>query len=87
MTTIELNAMKVELMSIITQTEDYGLLDKIKRLIIHENKKKTEEDTTDEPCLTKEEVLQGFDRACKELKLNMDGKQEFKTLEEVLHEL
>lgn len=41
----------------------------------------------DFPCMTKEEILAHFDQACKELKLNLEGKLEFKTLEEVLKEL
>lgn len=36
---------------------------------------------------TKEEVLADFDQACKELKLNLEGKLELKTLEEALDEL
>ena len=40
-----------------------------------------------EPYMTKEEILANFDQACKELKLNLEGKLEFKTLEEALNEL
>ena len=36
---------------------------------------------------TKEEVLADFDQACKELKLNLEGKLELKSLEEALNEL
>lgn len=36
---------------------------------------------------TKAEVLADFDQACKELKLNLEGKLEFKSLEEALNEL
>lgn len=36
---------------------------------------------------TKAEVLADFDQACKELKLNLEGKLEFKPAEELLNEL
>lgn len=36
---------------------------------------------------TKEEVLADFDLACKELKLNLEGKLELKSAEELLDEL
>lgn len=36
---------------------------------------------------TKEEMLAGFDQACKELKLNLEGKLELKLAEELLNEL
>lgn len=36
---------------------------------------------------TKAEVLADFDQACKELKLNLEGKLEFKSAEEALDEL
>lgn len=36
---------------------------------------------------TKEEVLADFDQACKELKLNLEGKLELKPAEELLDEL
>ena len=40
-----------------------------------------------EPYMTKEEILTNFDQACKELKLNLEGKLEFKPAEELLNEL
>jgi len=36
---------------------------------------------------TKEEVLADFDQACKELKLNLEGKLELKSAEELFNEL
>lgn len=41
----------------------------------------------EEPCMTKAEILQGFDEACKELKLYLEGKIELKSAEELLNEL
>jgi len=37
--------------------------------------------------MTKEEILEGIDQAFKELKLNLEGKLEFKPIEELLKEL
>lgn len=37
--------------------------------------------------MTKEEILANFDQACKELKLNLEGKLELKSMEDLLKEL
>lgn len=47
------------------------------------SRKKVEE----EPDRTKAEILESIDSAFKELKLNLEGKLEFKTLKEALNEL
>lgn len=41
----------------------------------------------EESCMTKEEMLSGFDNALYELKSYREGKLELKPLEEVLNEL
>lgn len=41
----------------------------------------------EEPCMTKEEFLSGFDNALHELKSYREGKLELKPLEDVLNEL
>ena len=41
----------------------------------------------EESCMTKEEILSGFDNALHELKYYREGKLELKPLEEVLNEL
>lgn len=41
----------------------------------------------EEPDMTKEEILESIDHAFKELKLNLEGKLEFKPAEELLNEL
>lgn len=46
----------------------------------------TEEEEAYRP-RTKAEVLADFDQACKELKLNLEGKLEFESAEELLNEL
>lgn len=70
--------------------ENMDILNKVKRLLSREERKAAvtvAEEDDDEPCFTKEEILANFDQACKELKLNLEGKLEFKTLEEALNEL
>ncbi len=47
----------------------------------------TEEEEEEYRPRTKAEVLADFDQACKELKLNLEGKLELKSLEEALDEL
>ena len=41
----------------------------------------------DFPCMTKEEILAHFDQACKELNLNLEGKLELSSAEELLQNL
>ena len=41
----------------------------------------------EESCMTKEEILSGFDNALHELKFYREGKLELKPLEDVLNEL
>lgn len=43
--------------------------------------------TKEESCMTKEEILSGFDNALHELKSYREGKLELKPLEDVLNEL
>lgn len=47
----------------------------------------TEEEDEEYRPRTKAEVLADFDQACKELKLNLEGKLEFKSMEELFKEL
>lgn len=47
----------------------------------------TEEEEEEYRPRRKAEVLADFDQACKELKLNLEGKLELKSLEEALDEL
>lgn len=50
-------------------------------------KKKEEAEEAAYRSQTKAEILAGLDQSCKELKLNLEGKLEFKSLEEALNEL
>lgn len=51
------------------------------------SKKKNVKVDEDVPEQTKEEILAGIDHAFKDLKLNLDGKLEFMSLEDALNEL
>lgn len=55
--------------------------------ILPKRQEKTKVKEEEEPCMTKAEILQNIDEACKELKLYKEGKIELKTLEEVINEL
>lgn len=55
--------------------------------ILPKIRKKSKAKEGEEPCMTKAEILAGFDEACKELKLYKEGKVKLKTLEEVIDEL
>lgn len=61
-----------------------GAIEGVSILPKRQEKTKAKEE---EPCMTKAEILQNFDEACKELKLYKEGKIELKTLEEVINEL
>ena len=70
---------------------DTHILEKLKAVLRREANKADEsammvaEDEV--PYMTKDEILANFDQACKELKLNLEGKLEFKDAEELLNEL
>ncbi len=63
-----------------------GAIEGVSILPKRQEKTKAKEEE-EEPCMTKAEILQNFDEACKELKLYKEGKIELKTLEEVINEL
>ena len=81
---MNLNAELFRQLSYIANDEDY--MKKAVNFIKKLAKKKEEEEEKYKP-QTKAEILSGFDQACKEMKLNLEGKLEFKTLEEALNEL
>lgn len=55
--------------------------------ILPKMRKRSKVKEEEEPCMTKAEILAGFDEACKELKLYKEGKVKLKTAEELLNEL
>ena len=89
--TMSLEAVQTELIRDILNVDDIHILEKLKSMLRREEKKAEKsammvaEDEV--PYMTKAEILANFDQACKELKLNLEGKLEFKTLEEALDEL
>ena len=88
---MSLEAVQTELIREILNVSDVLVLEKIKRMLRREERK-AEQGTMcieeeEVPYMTKAEILANFDQACKELKLNLEGKLEFKTLEEALDEI
>ncbi len=89
--TMSLEAVQTELIRDILNVSDIHILEKLKSVLIREANKADESAmmvAEDElPYMTKDEILANFDQACKELKLNLEGKLEFKDAEELLNEL
>ena len=88
---MSLEAVQTELIRDILNVSDIHILEKLKSVLIREANKADESAmmvAEDElPYMTKAEILANFDQACKELKLNLEGKLEFKDAEELLNEL
>ena len=88
-----LEALQNELIRELLDVRDINLLKKVRDLLRHEMSGYEVAESTSvvaedqEPYMSKEEILANFDHACKELKLNLEGKLEFKTLKEALDEL
>lgn len=88
---MSLEAVQTELIRNILNISDIHVLEKLNKLLRREEKKAKEcamvvaEDEV--PYMTKAEILANFDQACKELKLNLEGKLEFEDAEELLNEL
>lgn len=89
--TMSLEAVQTELIRDFLNVSDIHILEKLKSVLCREVNKTDEsammvaEDEV--PYMTKDEILANFDQACKELKLNLEGKLEFKDAEELLNEL
>ena len=97
MATLTLESLQNELIRDVLRVDNIDVLKKLRNLLRREERKTAgyAEHTSApstvaeeaEPYMTKEEILANFDQACKELKLNLEGKLEFKTAEEALKEL
>lgn len=90
MSTMALEAEKNELIRQILDVDDIAILKKIKSILNSEEKNVNivaEEAVPYHRTKTKAEVLEDLDAACKELKLNLEGKLEFKSLEDALNEI
>lgn len=83
MTALNIQAAQNEIIRQVLNTQDIHLLRKL-----FANKEANEACMVqEEPCMTKEEILSGFDNALHELKSYREGKLELKPLEDVLNEL
>lgn len=88
MATVEI--LQNELIRDILDIDNIDILKKIRKLLRKEKRENATATTVaedEEPYMSKAEILANFDQACKELKLNLEGKLEFKTLKEALNEL
>ena len=88
MATIEM--LQNELIRDVLNINDINILKKIRNFLRKEEHETAEQPVVSEdevPYMSKAEILSNFDQACKELKLNLEGKLEFKTAEELLDEL
>lgn len=77
-----LEAKKNYLIRQILDTDNPDLLNKVEKLFHRGAKKAVEEDY-----MTKEEILAGFNEACKEIKLAREGKLKGRPAEELINEL
>ena len=83
MTALNIQAAQNEIIRQVLNTQDIHLLDRIRNLFA--NKEANEACMVqEEPCMTKEEILSGFDNALNELKSYREGKLELNPLEDVL---
>ena len=95
MTTMELEACRAELARAILETEDWNLLDKVRRIVLPKSKKRAkaveEEEPVmmeeEEPVMSDEEVREGLKEAFRCAKLIREGKLKGRPAREVLNEL
>lgn len=87
MTTMELEACRAELARAILETEDWNLLDKVRRIVLPKSKKRAKEAEEEEPVMSDEEVREGLKEAFRCAKLIREGKLKGRPAREVLNEL
>lgn len=87
MSTIALETEKNELIRRILDVDDITILRKVKSMLNGEERQPNMVAEEAVPYQTKAEILANLDEACKELKLNLEGKLEFKSAEDLLDEL
>ncbi len=80
MKTLSLQAVQNDIIRQVLNTRDINLLQKVSSLFAGN-------EANDDSCMTKDDVLSGFDGALHELKAYREGNLELKPLEEVLGEL
>lgn len=93
MSAVSLESLQNEVIRDVLNINDVNVLKKVKDLLRREERKASEAEVLsvmsegEVPYMTKEEILANFDQACKELKLNLEGKLELKKAEDLLNEL
>lgn len=87
MNTLEMDAYKAELAREILLTDNWNLLDKVKRLISREAKKREAALKEQEGEMTKEEILSDLEEAFQTAKLVREGKVKGRPIEMLLNEL
>ena len=60
MTTMELEACRAELARAILETEDWNVLDKVRRIVLPKSKKRAKAVEEEEPVMSDEEVREGL---------------------------
>ena len=84
MSAMSLEAEKNEL---IRRILDVDILRRVKSMLSCEEEQTNVVAEEAAPYQTKAEILASLDQACKELKLNLEGKLEFKSLDDALNEI
>lgn len=87
---MNVNAELFRQLSYIADDENYmkKALKSIKKLVAEKEKAVSLDKVQEEDgCMTKAEILEGFDLACKEIKLRREGKLKGRSAEDLLNEL
>lgn len=87
---MNVNAELFRQLSYIADDENYmkKALKSIKKLVAEKDKAVSLDKAEEEDgCMTKAEILEGFDLACKEMKLRREGKLKGRAAEDLLDEL
>ena len=87
MSAVSLETLQNEVIRDVLNVNDVNILKKVKKLLHKEERKASSAEVPSVVSETKEEILANFDQACKELKLNLEGKLELKKAEDLLNEL
>ena len=86
MSAMSLEAEKNELIRRILDVDDVAILRRVKSMLSCEEEQTNVVAEEAAPYQTKAEILASLDQACKELKLNLEGKLEFKSLDDALND-
>jgi predicted phage gp36 major capsid-like protein len=87
MSAMSLEAEKNELIRRILDVDDVAILRRVKSMLSCEEEQTNVVAEEAAPYQTKAEILASLDQAFKELKLNLEGKLEFKSLDDALNEI